>query len=101
MSQDVAETKGPNGHQYLDEVKASALELMQRGYSARAAARELGIEPRTVERWAQRWRQVDPATDLPILMENWTRIVHRSQQKMHDFLDYLDAHPEEIGKHAL
>jgi hypothetical protein len=100
-SRAVAEIKAPNGHNYLDEPKAAALALMQRGLSARAAALELGLVPRTVERWAKRWQEVDPATDLPILMENWTRIVYRAQQLMHDWMDNLEEHPEEIGKSGL
>ena len=98
MSEAVAEIK--RGQSYLDDVKAQAYELMSEGQSAEATARALDVHPRTVQRWAARWRALD-GTEGPLLMDNWTRIVLRAQQKMHDFMDYLEENPDQIVKHAL
>ena len=75
--------------------------MLQEGRTIYQVAEALGCSPSTVWRWEQRFRAVDQSIDAPLLMDDWTRIARRSQQKMHDMLDYLDEHPEDIAKHAL
>lgn len=86
---------------YLDEDKATALTMLQAGHTIEQVAAVVGCDRTTVWRWEQRFRAVDASVDGPLLMDDWTRIARRSQQKMHDMLDYLDEHPEDIAKHAL
>ena len=90
----------PQPH-YLDEQKAQALVMLQEGHTLAQVAEAVGCSRMTVWRWEQRFRAVDQSVDGPLLMDDWTRIARRSQQKMHDMLDYLDEHPEDIAKHAL
>ena len=94
----VTETKLRN---YMDEDKARALVLFQQGHTIDQIADEVGCSRTTAWRWEQRFRAVDQSVDGPLLMDDWTRIARRSQQKMHDMLDYLDEHPDQIAKHAL
>jgi len=75
--------------------------MLQDGATIYQVAEAIGCDPSTAWRWEQRFRAVDQSVDGPLLMDDWTRIARRSQQKMHDFLDYLDEHPEDIAKHAL
>src|SRR3990167_5830330 len=100
MTQLPATQTKPQPH-YLDEDKAKALTMLQEGSTIYQVAEEIGCDPSTAWRWEQRFRAVDQSVDGPLLMDDWTRIARRSQQKMHDFLDYLDEHPEAIAKHAL
>ena len=90
----------PQPH-YLDEDKATALVMLQEGRTVYEVAQAVGCSPKTAARWRLRFRAVDQSVDGPLLMDDWTRIARRSQQKMHDMLDYLDEHPDQIAKHAL
>ena len=99
MTLPATQTK-PQPH-YLDEQKAQALIMLQEGMTIYQVAAAVHCSPSTVWRWEQRFRAVDQSIDAPLLMDDWTRIARRSQQKMHDMLDYLDEHPEDIAKHAL
>ena len=76
--------------QYSRDVKAEALALVELGVPASEAAKRLNIGcARTVQRWAERCRQVSTEQDYPQRMAEWYRLTARTQAKLHDGLDAI------------
>ena len=50
--------------QYADEYKRDALELVKLNGSLRATARELGIDEKTLRRWAQQYHRPTSVSEL-------------------------------------
>ena len=74
---------------YPDDIPASVLALVEgEGYSARAAAREVGVPEDTAIDWVRKSRELTQG-NKPIL-DRWHRRVSRSLDIMERGLDYID-----------
>ena len=100
-AEDIAVAKNQAPHHAPDEPKAQALALALEGYSGPEISERVGEPLRTVQHWIARWRQVARNQETPELIDDWVRITRRAQGKMHDFLDYVEDHPDEVAKHAM
>ena len=74
---------------YSREVKAEALALVELGVSAQHAAERLNIEPRSVQLWAKRLREITPEQEHPPVINDWYRLTRRTQGILHDGLDAI------------
>ena len=79
---------------YTREEKAEALALIRTGVSARRAATELGLLPRTVQIWDKRFREISPEEMPRSIRDEDMRIVQRAQELIHEAFDEI----EEIGE---
>ncbi len=86
--------------QYDTETKAQALALLRWGKPAQHVAVELGIPERTVQNWAQRWRQIAAEQDDKELLDEHYRIARRAMELTHEALDRL-ADVDDIHKYLV
>lgn len=78
-----------NGRHYDRAVKAEALALVELGETAQRAAERLNINPRNVQRWVKRSREVSAEVEHPAVMNDWYRLTRRTQSRLHDGLDAI------------
>jgi transposase-like protein len=71
---------------YTTETKAQALALVMAGTPAEVAARELRINPRAVQRWAAKCREMSPEQWQPVN----DRIIERASELVMDALDQME-----------
>lgn len=81
-------------HHAPDEPKAQALALRAEGYSVPRIAGLVSHSQRTVNRWLARGREVSRNQETPEMMDDWVRIVRRSQGMQHTVLDILEEWSE-------
>ena len=79
---------------YTREEKAEALALMRTGVSAQRAATELGLQPRTVQIWGKRFRELSPEELPQSIRDEDLKIVQRAQELIHEAFDEI----EELGE---
>jgi len=75
---------------YTREEKAEALALMRTGVSAQRAARELGLQPRTVQIWGKRFREISPEEMPQSIRDEDLKIVQRAQDLIHEAFDEIE-----------
>jgi hypothetical protein len=75
---------------YTREEKAEALALMRTGVSAQRAAKELGLQPRTVQIWAKRFREISPEEMPKSIRDEDLKIVQRAQDLIHEAFDEIE-----------
>ena len=71
------------------EIKAQALVLVDKGYSAQHAARELNIPERSVQRWTERFRALSDNEDDRLRQDHY-RLAQRCVELTHDGLDGIE-----------
>ena len=79
-------------HHAPDEPKVRALALALEGHTAKAIGPMVGVSGRTVSRWLGRCREVSLNEETPEMMDDWMRIVRRSQGMQHAVLDVLEGY---------
>ncbi len=75
---------------YTREEKAEALALMRTGVSAQRAATELGLQPRTVQIWGKRFREISPEEMPQSIRYEDLKIVQRAQELIHEAFDEIE-----------
>ena len=75
---------------YSREQKAEALAFMRTGVSAQRAANELGLQPRTVQIWAKRFREISPEEMPQSIRDEDLKIVQRAQELIHEAFDEIE-----------
>ena len=75
---------------YTREEKAEALALMRTGVSAQRAANELGLQPRTVQIWGKRFREISPEEMPQSIRDEDLKIVQRAQELIHEAFDEIE-----------
>lgn len=68
--------------------------LNAEGYSNRHIGELVNVSERTVRRWVSRGREVSLNQETPELINDWLRIVRRSQGMMHSVLDQAEQYAE-------
>lgn len=81
-------------HHLPDEPKARVLALSAEGYSNGNISALTAIPARTVRRWVKRGREVACNEEHPLMMQDWYRIIRRSQGMMHSTLDISEEYAE-------
>jgi len=81
-------------HHAPDEPKSRALALHAEGYSNGHIAGLVDHSERTVRRWVKRGREVALNEETPAMMDDWVRIIRRSQGMMHTVLDVAEHFAE-------
>ena len=81
-------------HHAPDEPKSRALALHAEGYSNGHIAGLVDHSERTVRRWVKRGREVALNEETPAMMDDWVRIIRRSQGMMHTVLDVAEHYAE-------
>lgn len=71
-------------------VKAEVLALIEMGETAQRAAERLNLEPRTVQRWAKRCRELSAEQEYPAVIAEHYRLTRRYQACQHDALDTIE-----------
>ena len=82
--------KNQASHHAPDEPKSRALTLRAEGYSVPVIAGMVDHSERTVWRWLARGRDVALNEETPGMMDDWMRIVRRSQGMQHAVLDIVE-----------
>ncbi len=80
--------------QYSVETKAQALALIEWGKPASHVAQEMGLNERTVQMWAKRFREISAKEEDDRLLAEHYRIADHAFALTHDALDELDEEPE-------
>ncbi len=80
--------------QYSVETKAQALALIEWGKPASHVAQVLGLNERTVQLWAKRFREISAKEEYDRLLAEHYRIAEHAFALTHDALDELDEEPE-------
>ena len=80
--------------QYSVETKAQALALIEWGKPASHVAQEMGLNERTVQLWAKRFREISAKEEDDKLLAEHYRIAEHAFALTHDALDELDEEPE-------
>jgi len=75
---------------YTREEKAEALALMRTGVSAQRAANELGLQPRTVQIWGKRFREISPEEMPQSIRDEDLKIVQRAQELINEGFDEIE-----------
>ena len=75
---------------YTREEKAEALALMRTGVSAQRAAHELGLQPRTVQIWGKRFREISPEEMPQSIRDEDLKIVQRAQELINEGFDEIE-----------
>ncbi len=75
---------------YTREEKAEAVALMKTGVSAQRAATELGLQPRTVQIWGKRFRELSPEDMPQSIRDEDLKIVQRAQELIHEAFDEIE-----------
>ena len=81
-------------HHTSDEPKAQLVALHMQGHSIASASEQVGVSERTGWNWWRRFREVALNKETPEIMEDWARIVRRSQGIMHSVLDQIEGYAE-------
>ena len=81
-------------HHTSDESKAQLVALHMQGHSIASASEQVGVSERTGWNWWRRFREVALNKETPEIMEDWARIVRRSQGIMHSVLDQVEGYAE-------
>ena len=87
-------SKNQAKHQAPDEPKLRLIALRQEGYSMPAASELVGVSERTGWNWWGRYREVALNEETPAMMDDWVRIIRRSQGMMHTVLDVAEHFAE-------
>ena len=82
------------GSKYDTETKAQALALIEWGKPASHVAQEMGLNERTVQMWAKRFREISAKEEDDRLLAEHYRIAEHAFALTHDALDELDEEPE-------
>ncbi len=82
------------GSKYDVETKAKALALIEWGKPASHVAQEMGLNERTVQLWAKRFREITAKEEDDRLLAEHYRIAEHAFALTHDALDELDEEPE-------
>ncbi len=77
-----------------DEPKAQLVALHMQGHSIASASEQVGVSERTGWNWWRRFREVALNKETPEIMDDWARIVRRSQGIMHSVLDQIEGFAE-------
>ncbi len=85
---------GEMASQYSVETKAQALALIEWGKPASHVAQEMGLNERTVQLWARRFREISAKEEDDRLLAEHYRIAEHAFALTHDALDELDEDPE-------
>ena len=85
---------GEMASQYSVETKAQALALIEWGKPASHVAQEMGLNERTVQMWAKRFREISAKEEDDRLLAEHYRIAEHAFALTHDALDELDEEPE-------
>ena len=80
--------------QYSIETKAQALALIEWDKPASHVAQEMGLNERTVQLWAKRFREISAKEEDDRLLAEHYRIAEHAFALTHDALDELDEEPE-------
>ena len=64
--------------------------LIAEGHSAEAIGPMVGVTGRTVQNWVRRFREVSLNEETPEMMDDWVRIIRRSQGMQHAVLDVAE-----------
>jgi len=84
---------------YTQQDRAEALAAMTlEGIPAERAAIELGLPPRTVQRWADRWRNVTPEQQEPALKQDDVDLALRYGGILHKAAEYIEQ--DDTGERA-
>ena len=75
---------------YTREQKAGALALVSQGLSAEKAANKLGINPRSVQIWAKRLREISPKETPDDIRNEDLKLIRRSQELINDAYDDIE-----------
>ena len=75
---------------YTREEKAGALALVNQGLSAKKAANQLGISPRSVQIWAKRLREISPKETPDDIRNEDLKLIRRSQELINDAYDEME-----------
>lgn len=75
---------------YTREEKAEALALLMTGVSGQRAAKQLGLQPRTVQIWGKRFREISPEEIPQSIRDEDMRIVQRAQELIHEAFDEIE-----------
>ena len=59
-----------------------------------SASEQVGVSERTGWNWWRRFREVSLNKETPEIMDDWARIVRRSQSIMHSVLDQIEGYAE-------
>ena len=78
---------------YDSETKAQALALLRQGVTVPHIAGQLSIPERTLQNWAQRWRQMAPEEDRELIDEEY-RISRRGMGLLHKLMDCWEEMPD-------
>jgi transposase-like protein len=79
---------------YDIETKAKALALIEWGKPASHVAQQMGLNERTVQMWAKRFREISAKEEDDRLLAEHYRIAEHAFALTHDALDELDEEPE-------
>ena len=77
-----------------DEPKAQLIALHMQGHSIASASEQVGVSERTGWNWWRRYREVALNKEIPEIMQDWARIVRRTQAIMHSVLDQIERYAE-------
>ena len=77
-----------------DEPKARLVALHMQGHSIASASEQVGVSERTGWNWWGRYREVALNKETPEIMDEWARIVRRTQGIMHSVLDQIEGYAE-------
>lgn len=83
-------SKNQAPHHSPDEPKSRALVLNKEGYSNVHVGELVGVSERTVRNWLAREREVARNQETPEMLDDWVRIVRRSQGMQHAVLDVAE-----------
>ncbi len=75
---------------YTREEKAGALALVSQGLSAKKAANRLRINPRSVQIWAKRLREISPKETPDDIRNEDLKLIRRSQELINDAYDDME-----------
>ena len=64
--------------------------LMRTGVSAQRAARELGLQPRAVQIWGRRFREISQEEMPQSIRDEDLKIVQRAQDLIHEAFDEIE-----------
>lgn len=76
---------------YPIEVRAQAIALYRLKLNCDHVAQELGLEPRTVQRWVRRYRQVSLTEDDAHLVNQDYAIADMAGEQILDAIEHLDT----------
>jgi hypothetical protein len=77
-------------HHASDEPKSRALALRAEGYSSEHISELVATPVRTVRQWIARGREVAVNEENPLILDDWVRIIRRSQGMQHTVLDIAE-----------